>query len=86
MDFLYYYVDALILWYFFSQVVTYFKNFCRSACLPFKGRNERANTNIPQRKLIRPILVAARSRCVCGRAPPRFLGSNPAGGMDVVLL
>ena len=81
----YYCVGALIVCYF-SQVITYFKNYCRSSCLPFPGRNEWANMNIPQRKLIRPILEAARSRCFYGGAPPRFLGSNPAGSMYVGLL
>jgi hypothetical protein len=83
MDVQYYYVGELVCT-FFSQVITYFKNYCMSSCLPFTGRNEWANTNTPQRKFIRPILVAARPRCFYGRAPPRFLGSNPERGMELV--
>ena len=46
MDVQYYYVGELVC-YFFSQVITYFKNYCMSSCLPFTGRNEWANTNTP---------------------------------------
>jgi len=82
IDVQYYYVGALVC-YFPRKVITYFKKFCRFSCLPFTGRNEGVNTNIPQRKLIRPILVPARSRCFYDRAPTQFLGSNPTRGMVV---
>jgi len=70
IDVQYYYVRALVC-YFLSQVITYFKNYCRSSCLPFTGGNEWANTNTPQRKLIRPILVAAG---LCVSTTARLLG------------
>jgi len=43
--------------------------------------------NLEKAEIFWPLPVAARSKAwVCGRSPAEIVGSNPTGGMDVLLL